>query len=448
MRAPACVALVVFLCVWTLTTRGKYSASGDEPHYLIVTHSLVTDGDLDVGGNYAANDGRHLGHDGLARGLHAVETPRGPLRSIHGVGLPVLVAPSYLLGRLAAHLPSDALLARMKMSRGLLTYAVVSLSLAALTALATGLLTASLMPRLAPPVAAAVGLVAGLSPPVVSHAFLVFPDVVAYALVCAVVWLTRRPDRRDDHAALLAVVAALGWLPWLHHKFALYVPGLLAVIAWTRWTTLRAWSRPLWTMAALLVVLPPVLLVAWSWQTWGTLGGALTTGGLPFAADTLLRGVAGLWIDRRSGLLAFAPIYGLVPLCWVLTGRTSWPWLLPAVLLVVPAASFTLGWWGGFSPAARYLLPLTPCFVAIIADALQVRVVRALALVLVVPQLAIDVAAWREPRALWPAASGNVLLRGLGPFGRLYEQALPDLQPAAPDVTAAVTRTPGPRGLE
>src|SRR4051812_28976900 len=112
-------ALAVFLFSWTLTTHGKYSASGDEPHYLIITHSIVADGDMDVANNYAANDGRFFGHDHLEMGLHAVPALDGHVRSIHGVGLAIALVPVYAVAQRAAHLPSDALLARMRMDRGL-----------------------------------------------------------------------------------------------------------------------------------------------------------------------------------------------------------------------------------------------------------------------------------------------------------------------------------------
>ena len=88
-RMPAIVAVIVFLFTWTLTTHGKYSASGDEPHYLIIAHSLVTDGDLDLANNYAQNDGRFFGHDGLDMGVHAIPARSGRVRSIHDVGLAV-----------------------------------------------------------------------------------------------------------------------------------------------------------------------------------------------------------------------------------------------------------------------------------------------------------------------------------------------------------------------
>lgn len=76
----------VFPFAWTLTTHGKYPVSGDEPHYLMITHSIVVDGDMNVANNYASNDGRLFGHDGLEMGLHAVPAKRGEIRPIHNVG--------------------------------------------------------------------------------------------------------------------------------------------------------------------------------------------------------------------------------------------------------------------------------------------------------------------------------------------------------------------------
>ena len=65
--APA----IIFLVCWTLTTHGKYSASGDEPHYLMVCQSLWADRDLDLSNNYQNNDGRLFGAAGLLMEQHA-----------------------------------------------------------------------------------------------------------------------------------------------------------------------------------------------------------------------------------------------------------------------------------------------------------------------------------------------------------------------------------------
>src|ERR1700730_4185465 len=96
--------LTVFVFVWTLTTHGKYSVSGDEPHYLMITQSIVSDMDLDVGNNYAANDGRLFGHDQLVMGPHAVLDPAGRTESVHDIGLPVLLVPEYLLAQVVSPL--------------------------------------------------------------------------------------------------------------------------------------------------------------------------------------------------------------------------------------------------------------------------------------------------------------------------------------------------------
>src|SRR5947208_6963652 len=113
------VALICFLFTWTLTTHGKFSASGDEPHYLMIAQSIVADHDIDLANNYAQNDGRLFGHDGLAAGLHALPSRTGRLRPIHDIGLAVAIVPAYLVARAVATLPTDAQLRRFRMTRGL-----------------------------------------------------------------------------------------------------------------------------------------------------------------------------------------------------------------------------------------------------------------------------------------------------------------------------------------
>jgi hypothetical protein len=56
-------------------------------------------------------------------------------------------------------------------------------------------------------------------------------------------------------------------------------------------------------------------------------------------------GLVGLWIDQRSGLLAYAPLYWIVPPCWWITWKRTWPFMIPFVVLYMPAAAFVIGWW-------------------------------------------------------------------------------------------------------
>ena len=425
---PTWFVVVVFVFTWSLTTHGKYSVSGDEPHYLMITHSLVTDGDLDLRNNYANNDGRFFGHSNLDQGLHAVPARDGRMLSIHDVGLAVAVIPVYAVARQVAAATSEPLLARFRMSRGLFTYSIVSLSLVALTTVGMLLLAIGLGTYTGDRHAVWLVLLAAISPPVLSHSFLVFPEVLALFVTCVTVWWALKKPSSLDLPAMLCLSVLLGLLPWAHHKFLIYTPGLVFVIAWTRWRWMRAQSMRTLTAAMALYLLPQVALHVWTWQSWGTLGGALTTEALPFSLSTLQAGLVGLWIDRQSGLVAYAPIYWLLPACMIVTWRQSWPFLVPGALLYFPAAAFVIGWWAGFAPAARYLVPAIPLLLVPFATALAHPVIRRLTIALCVPQLVLNAVVWQRPRLLWPVDEGNPALTALGPLGRIYEGMLPPIQ--------------------
>jgi hypothetical protein len=227
---------------------------------------------------------------------------------------------------------------------------------------------------------------------------------------------------------LLGLAFALGALPWTHHKYLLYIPGLVFVLVWRRWALIRTRPVTILAAAAALFLLPQIGLHLWTVREWGTLGGALTTEGVPLTLEALKAGAAGLWIDRQSGLLAYAPIYWILPACVVLTWRQTWPFLIPAVLLYLPAAAFVIGWWAGFAPAARYLVPALPLLLVPMAAALRYKAVRWALATLSVPQLLLDAAVWQRPRTLWPTAEGNPALDIFGAPGRLYELVLPPIQ--------------------
>jgi len=423
------VAFVCFLFTWTLTTHGKFSASGDEPHYLMIAQSLVADHDLDLGNNYAQNDGRLFGHDGLAAELHALPSRTGRERPIHDIGLAVAIAPAYVLARAAATLPTDAQLRRFRMTRGLFVYSIVGLFLIAMAAAGLRLVAIGLNSIAGPREAALLAMTAGISPPIVSHAFLVFPEVAALCITCIVVWFSLKVSEPQDSSTFIVIVLLLGALPWVHHKYLIYVPGLLFLVCHARWALVRELSRGDKAAAIALFMIPQLTLHAWTLREWGTLGGSLTTGGTPFTLEMLKSGSVGLWIDRQSGLLAYAPIYWMVPVCWCLTWKRTWPYLVPAVLLFVPAAAYVVGWWAGFAPAARYLVPAMPLFLVPIAYALHMKWVRWTAYALLVPQAAIDVVVWQHPRWLWPQDSGaNPALEALGSAGRAYEALLPSIR--------------------
>ena len=416
----------VFLLIWGLTTHGKFSVSGDEPHYLLVAESLWSDGDFDLADDYADGSSARFGHDHVAQDLHARPGVDGVVRSVHEPGLAVLILPVYVAARgLAAALP-EAQLRRVRMSRGLFTYAIVSLFQTAITCLALGLVLDTARHRSTPGIAILVTAAVGLAPPVLSNAFLVFPEVPALLIVAFVLW-TCWGTGAERWWTPVAAAAALGSLPWLHRKFTLLALALAFLVIWMRWRG-TAWPRARTIAAALLCALPIAAFYACSLAWWGTLAGPTAIDRVPLSWPAFAVGAPGLLIDRENGLLVWAPIYLGIAAAWWHTRAWSWPLLVPVVALYLPSAAHDL-WWGGFSPAARFLLPLIPCGACVLAGAMTNRTFARLFGGLCAIQLAISAIGWQWPRALWPRGDGhNRLLESIPAIGPAMSAALPDFR--------------------
>jgi hypothetical protein len=87
-----------------------------------------------------------------------------------------------------------------------------------------------------------------------------------------------------------------------------------------------------------------------------------------------------------------------------------------------------IGWWAGFSPAARYLVPAIPLLTIPAMLALEHSVVRKVAWTLLGGQLVINAVVWQNPRWLWPSTPDNRVLPALGPPGKIYELLVPNIR--------------------
>jgi len=238
------LALIVVIFVWTLTTHGKFSVSGDEPHYLMITESLLTDHDLDLANNYANHDGEWFSRPDVEAFPHARPNRTGAVWSVHDIGVSVAMLPVYAIAtRAAVHVP-ESLLKRMHQTHGLFAYSLMNIMLAGLTACGAVLMANGLR-RLTPMGAPAlVALFLALSPPVLGHAFLIFPEIFGFVAVCGVVWLLCLHDDEISPRRMILMLAVLGLLPWFHRKFSFFGLGLLFLIFrrhgdWLKHSTFR-----------------------------------------------------------------------------------------------------------------------------------------------------------------------------------------------------------------
>jgi hypothetical protein len=159
-RKTVFVCSLVFYLLIGFQSLGVAGLGGDEPHYLVIAHSLLVDGDLKIENNHARGDyraffGGPLKPDYLQRGLNQ------EIYSIHAPGLPVLLLPAYALAGV------KGAVAMMCLFAALATAAVFDLS---------GLIGGT---------RAAWATCAGtcLTIPFVPHAWAIYPEMAAAAIV-------------------------------------------------------------------------------------------------------------------------------------------------------------------------------------------------------------------------------------------------------------------------
>jgi hypothetical protein len=323
------VPFVLYLAVglWYTT---RLRVSGDEPHYLLMAQSLWREGDLDLQDNLKREDWREYTPGPVGEHYGAPRKDGRPFPA-HSPGLPWLLAPVYAAGgRLAC-------------------VVVLAAAAAALVAL-----TRMLALRLgAGEEAGWLAWLATLGPPVLFYAFHVYTEVPsALALWGGLALLSAAASP----AAAASSALVVGTLPWLHVKMiaAAAVLGLVAGVQ-LRGRSLVTFAAAAASMAAgyaaylVHVFGRPTPLAIYA-------GAPPQMSGSPAAA------LAGLFLDRSFGLLPHAPVFllglaGIVSLCrrW----RETWPLLLAGAAVLAPVLPWRM-WWGGQSPAARFLVPLVP----------------------------------------------------------------------------------------
>jgi hypothetical protein len=339
------VALVCYSAFGLLNAR-ELGPGGDEPHYLIISQSLIKDGDLKIENNYRQRDyreywGGDLRPDYMKRGTD------GEIYSIHAPGLPVLLLPVYAIG-------------------GYLGSILVLSVLAALTTRAVFDLTAELTSQR---VALVATLAVCFTVPFVPHAWLIFPEIPgALAVAWAAWWVWKPVDHRTLTWAWRGVCLAL--LPWLHTKFVIFIPLFGGALMW------RLRSQP--RLAAAFLAPIAASLAAWLgffYIYYGTANPEAPYGSYTATfvlAKNIPRGLLGLMFDQKFGLLPYAPVYFFaIAGCWLMLKRSDTRFLGALLLLVtavhVGSTTRLYMWWGGTSAPARFLVPILPCLAPMIA---------------------------------------------------------------------------------
>ncbi|HUP61224.1 MAG TPA: hypothetical protein VNA69_12470 [Thermoanaerobaculia bacterium] len=313
---------------------------GDEPFYLLVTESLVHDGDLDLANQYRAPDRSAAGRTDLRPQLGDPTGPRGEQYSRTEVFLSLLLVPGYLIAGLHGALAIIALFGALLVRSTVRWMEDEGISESA---------------------ARAVFPFFAFGPPVLFYATRLWPEVPA--AFCYVEALRGVRNRRAQRW-----VPALLGLVLLKLRFLLVAVGLLALAARSarkRSARLQPGVGGLKPAATLLAVIVAIIAVPLfisyfitgdptNVHSWREL--------IPDSPAAYARGFAGLLADGMSGIAFRAPFYLLALFAltrWRHTPRGFRDGILAALLYILYLLP-RMEWFGGWAPPLRYLVFVMP----------------------------------------------------------------------------------------
>jgi hypothetical protein len=358
--------LVYNACALVLVLEGV-TFSGDEPNYLLTTHSLTTDGDINLANNFAARDYFHFYDQEENPGLRMSPYARAGIKGrdfIYPINLPgisVLMVPSYALSQTVKGI------ARTFILKGSLAIWAVLLGLQLY------LLARDLWRR--------EGLALGLwalyafSTPVLFYAVHLYPEI-PIALFSIYVYRSARSGRPLSTLRLVFMGALLGSFFWFGVKYNLIFWPILLTALYYLWPTVKPRFKLVGLVAPALAGMALFYFAVWTW--YGTFSPfavyegvlapgqaqAITQSFLDLPISSRIETFLDYFLDQRDGLLLYAPFWafmflGLIEM--IRRGREVRKDLFGLLLIagpfVVNYAFFTHR--QGFCPQARVLAPIS-----------------------------------------------------------------------------------------
>lgn len=213
LKTLSCILFVAVWLFYIALVLGIFGPThspitGDEPHYVLATHSLVYDGDLDLRNNYENRDyaafyGADLGYG------HTALNKNGELFPAHEIGLSIIsTIPYALLGVMGIKLLMTFIVALLILNIFLLLYQIfANFKIAGITS-----------------------LIIAFTSPILFYSYSIYPEtIVALCLVVALrIMYDFIQSGSSENKKMLLTGLLLGFLPWFGIKYvAISLPLVL-----------------------------------------------------------------------------------------------------------------------------------------------------------------------------------------------------------------------------
>jgi len=376
--APRRLSLFVFLLAliaYVLYASGlvfpPQPFTGDEPHYLLITKSMLKDGDINLFNNYEEKDYLEF-YPGDLRS-HAFRGKKGDnyQYSKHLPAASLLALPGLYLGEKAAEFGSN-LSEYPERKRQIIVF-FSRLPLCILTAL-FGLLFFLVARELSQRQDAALlaWAIFSFTTPVLFYSHLIYPEVPA-AFIALFLFRYMIIQKKQNLWCVFLSGIGIALLPWLGIKYIVFAGVLLVVSMFTLWR-----PNPGERWGKILLFIAPVILSAgmylfFLWSLYGNIfpssvyrGVALDSSSQKWLIYLMKAGfhdflsrVVGYFLDQRFGIFFFSPIYvlGIAGLLYFWKQRKREALNMTFVFSVFGIFSAYF-YWGGFCPPGRPMIPV------------------------------------------------------------------------------------------
>ncbi|MCX7975022.1 MAG: hypothetical protein N3B16_11080 [Candidatus Aminicenantes bacterium] len=346
------------LGAYLINSRGA-DFSGDEPHYLIIAHSLIVDHDFDLSNNYEQRDyWRFLKSKAILQ-PHTVPGARPTNRlSFHSPGVAFLLLPFYWLGQILGGW-ALALLPRLAMA-----------IFGSLFCLQLYWLIKEM--GWGEKIALKLWSISLLTAPIYFYSFHLYPEIiVAFLSLLIFRWLIQWERLKNYHFLLIGLLlSSFFWFHAIKYFFILLPLGLYALIRIHNFQKkfknflfiglpfLAGFAGYFYFQKVLYGSINPTSV---SWQ--GAMGPQESLAFLKFIFSSIpfrfrWETLAGYFFDQRDGLFLYAPIYVLAFVGLIAMLRQKTKFALKILLLTWPYFLFSafLTQRAGYAPQARPLV--------------------------------------------------------------------------------------------
>jgi hypothetical protein len=393
--------LLYFVIALFWQSRGLYPITGDEPHYLLITDSLVRDHDLRVDDNYF------------------IDTPvqqAVPLRlseqigfvhkhfSVHNIGLPIILTIPYSLGGVVGAKIFLALLAGLW---PLLLYKVL------------------VQVTQSPSWSVIIACILSIGLPFSAAANQIYPDLPSGMIILWVTGkifasLSDKGQRRASLATNLWIVLLIAFLPWLHLRLG--APAIVLLLAHIYGAFTRSRHGPVRSFQYRNLI--PVSVFIGSMITLGiyntiafsNIFGPYERNSLSFEFEKVSMIFLGLHWDQSQGMFLQQPLLllGLVGIAPLIKENRLGAALLGVlyVSIILPNSMHT-NWYGGFSFVGRFWWAAIAVWIFPLAFAIRFLLVRKRLLLLLFCMGTLGLQAWFAAKWLFV---GSFLLNRPGPI--------------------------------